>query len=344
MINIEIVGLKEYKYIRENKDVRFRRFKNISTKHLIYGKVAVTTRWGEKLLKNVEILLEIVDEMCQYGFCIASFGIVSIKFVEYFDYFTHVPKKPMDITLPLKIRFNHAIYFHTDPKYNYMNNEAFEFSSLGTDKFIPSGFYKINYQAFEKTEYYKENRIVFILKGSNEIDTAIFSKKLNNMIIYKTSSATQLPEEIFEDVILISDESIFTIDDVKSKIYGEAEIIICNIESLGIINKLKGYDCDKFFSVFKSLTQSILGTDNENRVPTNNNFHRNTESSVLKYAQNNPLAERVNTCQYAKRMKCSFCMMDYFIISKYLGRKPLCRRHRNRIYANRISHTNAKKF
>lgn len=109
------------------------------------------------------------------------------------------------------------------------SNNAFSFDHYGAEEWYPWGSYTINFKLFDKTPRWKANRVVWIWIGKEGVGKSFLSSKLRDLTVYETDVSSTLPEVIYADVIIIGNKYPFTVEDVKRRVFGDAEINIVSI-------------------------------------------------------------------------------------------------------------------
>lgn len=204
---MKIIGLRIEKYIDkevsghncdfEYKDAEFE-------KHIICGVLEDN--------RKVEIELSHSEGECGSGWTTASWGHIQVTEVKKFNGYTFIPKKTL-IVADIEPNFDDDI-----------SNEVFSVDYDGGDNYYPSGGYNVNMELFVETVRNKSLRPVWIFKGKSNSGKSFLASKLNELDVYETDSNEVLPESIVASVIVLGNKYDFNLEDVKSKIYGEAEI------------------------------------------------------------------------------------------------------------------------
>lgn len=208
-----IVGLRTEKYIDtevSGHNCNFVYTKAEFTKHILCG----VNDDGSK----VEITLHRTEGECGSGWTTASFGHITVTNVSKFNGFTHVPVKMLEI-----------------PDFNVesdeIDNEIFSMSSYGGDNYYPSGYYSVNMDLFiECPGRVKEKRPVWIFQGNSGTGKSFLASRLNSMNIYETDTSETLPEIIDASVVVLGNKYQFSIEDVKSKLFGDVEVTVVTFE------------------------------------------------------------------------------------------------------------------
>lgn len=179
--------------------------------------------------------------MCYSGYCTASWGDVKMEGVSDFGAATHLPidgkieiddaifsKNTIVTIYDLKDRVCHASDIH---------NDLFDYSDNGCDIYYPSGYVKVNKSLFKECPRAILKRPVWIFKGDSAAgkSTLAYYLKSNNDGIftqYETDSSSELPDEIWDNIIVIGNKYNFTVNDVKARIANkdDAEIIVVDFE------------------------------------------------------------------------------------------------------------------
>ncbi len=204
---MKIIGLRIEKYIDkeisghncdfEYKDAEFE-------KHIICGVLEDN--------RKVEIELSHSEGECGSGWTTASWGNIKVTEVKKFNGYTFTPKEILTIK-DIEPNFDGDI-----------SNNVFSVDCDGGDNCYPSGGYNVNMELFKETIRNKNLRPVWIFKGKSNSGKSFLSSKLTELDVYETDSNEILPESIVASVIVLGNKYDFSLEDVKSKIFGEAEI------------------------------------------------------------------------------------------------------------------------
>jgi hypothetical protein len=204
---MKIIGLRIEKYIDKEisghncnfkyKDAEFE-------KHIICGVLEDN--------RKVEIELSRSEGECGSGWTTASWGNVKVTEVKKFNGYTFIPKEILTIE-------------DIEPDFDGdISNNVFSVDYVGGDNYYPSGGYNVNMELFKETIRNKNLRPVWIFKGKSNSGKSFLASKLNELDVYETDSNEVLPESIVASVIVLGNKYDFNLEDVKSKIFGEAEI------------------------------------------------------------------------------------------------------------------------
>jgi len=221
MEKVEIMGIQETIYVQnrlKGKNCKFTSYKEILNKHTVFGYI--------KNDQKIAINLEKIERECDSGWSIAKIAIIEVKQINNFQPFTHVPKKKIEIKMPLKIDHDNI-----EVTSQVFENQVFKFDNIGEDEYYPNGTYAINFDLFKKTPRFKQDRVVWIWTGPSGLGKTFLSSKMVNLEVYETDFSNKLPNVIYADIIIIGNKYKFTIDDVKTKIFGKAQVIISKFES-----------------------------------------------------------------------------------------------------------------
>lgn len=210
-MKMKIIGLRIEKYIDtkvtghnldfEYKDAEFQR-------HIICAVLSDN--------KKVEITLSESEGVCGSGWTTASYGHMEVKYVNKFNGFTHIPKRPLELDdTEIVIKSNDGI-----------SNEVFSVSPYGYDEYYPSGYYHVNMELFDETIRHKKSRPVWIFIGKSNSGKSYLSSKISDLKVYETDSCNTLPDTITESIVVLGNKYPFTIDDVKSRLFGNVEVQI----------------------------------------------------------------------------------------------------------------------
>lgn len=164
--------------------------------------------------RKIEIELSQTEGECYSGWTTASWGYIKVTEVERFNGYTYIPIEPIEIE-------DYLPCFTGDTE-----NKVFSISEDGGDSYYPSGGYNINMQLFKKTIRTKDLRPVWIFNGKSNSGKSFLASRLIDLEVYETDSNELLPDSITASVIVLGNKYNHSIDDIKSKLFGENEIKI----------------------------------------------------------------------------------------------------------------------
>ena len=177
------------------------------------------------------------EEECYSGWTTADIGCMKMTRVENFAGYTHIPIFP-DLAIELPRSFldgndmgvKDSVLGGSDSDHIDIKNSVFSYSKTGGDIYYPCGHSYIEKDMFKPISKYpnpreKNHRLVWILHGDSASGKTYLSSKLQNLSVYETDQNKDLPSTIKESVIVKGNKYDHTLDDIKSKIKGDAEII-----------------------------------------------------------------------------------------------------------------------
>ena len=210
---MKIIGLRIEKYIDKEvsgHDCGFKYNDAEFEKHIICGVLSDN--------RKVEIELSHSEGECSSGWTTASWGHIKVTEVKRFNGYTHTPKEPIEID----------DYF---PNFeNDTDNKVFSISADGGDGYYPSGGYNVNMELFKETVRAKDLRPVWIFKGKSNSGKSFLASKLNDLEVYETDSNEQLPNSITASIVVLGNKYNYSIDDIKTKLFGEVEVQIVEFQ------------------------------------------------------------------------------------------------------------------
>jgi len=209
---MKIIGLRIEKYIGEKwygHNCDFTQQPEEFERHILLAELS------DK--RKIEITLSYEEGECGSGWCLASWGNIEIKEIGRFGGYQYKPKKELiiDDILPNNVQLQHEY-----------DNEVFTISYDGDDSYYPSGGYEVDMSLFKETIRAKEKRPVWLFMGDSNLGKSFLSDKMIGMTKYETDSNKELPNVITETIIVLGRRYKFTIDDIKSRILGEYELIL----------------------------------------------------------------------------------------------------------------------
>lgn len=204
---IKIIGLRIEKYIGQSisgHNCDFTYHDEEMEKHILCG---ITTE-GEK----VEITLSEEHGECGSGWTTASWAHIEVNKVDRFSGYTYKAVEELSID-----SFN--------DESDYIDNDVFTVNYDGGDSYYPGGWYKVNMDLFKESVRHKEKRPVWLFEGNSNLGKSFLASKLKDLFVYETDSNETLPESIIADVIVFGNKYPHNIADIKSRIFGEYELI-----------------------------------------------------------------------------------------------------------------------
>ena len=222
MTNAKVIGMRIEKYIGSKVEGHNCDFQYTDTefeRHIICI-IEGTSKF--------EVTLYESQGECGSGWTTASWGNMEVKQVEKFNGFTWRPKQNMRIEnfSELCKQFDENDNTYTNFTDINTGQTIFTCSQDGGCQYYPSGGYSVNLELFTQTIRHKQNRPVWIFKGKSNAGKSFLASHLKDMSVYETDSSEVLPEKIKSDVIVMGNKYDFTLDEIKNRIFGNAEIKI----------------------------------------------------------------------------------------------------------------------
>ncbi|MBQ2886664.1 MAG: hypothetical protein IJE43_23340 [Alphaproteobacteria bacterium] len=220
---IQVLGLGVEKYI-ETFDYYNDKIKDEAERYKIF---AIDVMNGKKYIIN----LSEERGMCGSGYCSSTYGKMKVEEYKKGSAFTHKPKgviyienlqidpKTLDVKAPLNNNYT------DDSGTVTIHNNIFKFSNYGGDRYYPGGYVEINMDNFEQLPRAMEKRPVWIIKGASGTGKTTLASHIQGLSVFETDSVTELPETIYDDVVVLGNRSGFTVDDVKERLYGDPAIM-----------------------------------------------------------------------------------------------------------------------
>jgi len=224
---MRIIGLRVFHYAKETQTSTGTFETQNYTKHILCAILdknidsgdEYDCMWNNPDKTKIEIELSQKRGMCYSGWTTASWGIIKINKVKHFHGITHFPKEKLviDDMLP-----------DSKDKYNEIKNQVFSFFHIGENccDYYPEGEYKVNMDLFEASPRYKENRQVYIFTGPSGAGKSFLAHQLKDLTVYETDSKDTLPNSIIDNVVVIGNKYDFSVDDVKSRLFGNPDVHI----------------------------------------------------------------------------------------------------------------------
>lgn len=88
----------------------------------------------------------------------------------------------------------------------------------------------VNMELFKETIRAKNLRPVWIFKGKSNSGKSFLASKLNDLEVYETDSNDNLPTSITASIVVLGNKYNYSIDDIKSKLFGEVEVQIVEFQ------------------------------------------------------------------------------------------------------------------
>ena len=168
---------------------------------------------------------------CGSGWCTASFGHMEVKRVDHFGPFTHRPKQPLYIDGDIMSHDGvYELVTEENDEYDEYSvcTDVFKYSPDGGDEYYPRGGASVNLDLFEELPRAMSARPVWILKGASGLGKSTLGESLTagGQTVFETDSVDELPDVITESVVVLGNRSGFTVDDVKSRLFGTPKVIL----------------------------------------------------------------------------------------------------------------------
>ena len=177
---------------------------------------AVIDEYGKEYHRKYEITLRNGYGECGSGWTTASYGFVDIKPVNNFRPWNYKPKQQI-------ILENISIKEMDSPDFSC---EYFRWSYDGGDEYYPTGYVDVNLSCFEELPRNMKKRPVWIFKGYSGLGKTSLAMQLENEDVYDTDISSKLPECITESVVVLGNKHGHTLEDIKTRLFGNPEIIL----------------------------------------------------------------------------------------------------------------------
>ena len=177
---------------------------------------AVIDEYGKEYHRKYEITLRNGYGECGSGWTTASYGFVDIKPVNNFRPWNYKPKQQI-------ILENISIKEMDSPDFSC---EYFRWSYDGGDEYYPTGYVDVNLSCFEELPRNMKKRPVWIFKGYSGLGKTSLAIQLENEDVYDTDISSKLPECITESVVVLGNKYGHTLEDIKTRLFGNPEIIL----------------------------------------------------------------------------------------------------------------------
>ena len=172
--------------------------------------------YGKEYHNKYEITLRSEYGVCASAWTTASYGFVDIKPVNNFRPWNYKPKQQI-------ILENISIKEMNSPDFSC---EYFQWSYDGGDGYYPTGYVEVNMACFEELPRNMKKRPVWIFKGCSGLGKTSLAIQLENEDVYDTDISSKLPECITESVVVLGNKYGHTLEDIKTRLFGNPEIIL----------------------------------------------------------------------------------------------------------------------
>lgn len=228
---IKILGMYVEKTVGTYEDTDYETHNCVDTSYHIYVKNDESNDWKVDSKTVFDICLLKSIGPCGSGYCMSSFGSMSINQKGTGIILTH--KYIGDATIDGNIKWvdGHYDIVHTEG-YTYEDedehgvyyadetNDIFAFSSDGGDGYYPMGGIWINNDLFEEIPRSMSKRPVYVVSGESGIGKSTLGQILEKRLtVFETDSVDELPDKIAADVIILGNKSGYTIEDVACHIW-----------------------------------------------------------------------------------------------------------------------------
>ena len=180
--------------------------------------------------------------MCGSGVCSASWGNIKVEPWTKRCPFTHTPTLYTVIegfainpdTLSIRQGFvpsARELYYNGDG--DVIANNVFCCDNVGRDYYYPEGSVNVCMDLFRPAARAMDKRPVWIIKGPSGTGKSTLAGHLEGLSVFETDSVDKLPETICSDVIVLGNRSHFTVEDVKSRLFGDPNVMIVSFDRDG---------------------------------------------------------------------------------------------------------------
>ena len=172
--------------------------------------------YGEEYHNKYEITLRSEYGECGSGWTTASYGFADIEPVDNFRPWNYKPKQQI-------ILENISIKEMNSPDFSC---EYFQWSYDGGDRYYPTGYVEVDMNYFEELPRNMKKRPVWIFKGYSGLGKTSLAIQLENEDVYDTDISSKLPECITESIVVLGNKYDYTLEDIKTRLFGNPEIIL----------------------------------------------------------------------------------------------------------------------
>jgi hypothetical protein len=173
---------------------------------------------------------------CGSSWRAASCGLYELKEVTHFRPFTHTPMGGAITLVGAEIKDGFLLAQDQDDDvcndpYDDISTNVFWVSHYGDDEYYPNGNVGVKMELFRELKRYPGKRPVWLLRGKSGLGKstlAEFVGRGSNLTVYETDSATRLPDQITADIVVIGNRSSFSVEEVKSRLFGNPRVTVVN--------------------------------------------------------------------------------------------------------------------
>lgn len=201
-----------------------------NVRYVIFVKKTVTQGNSYQTLSNDEYFSITLDTMygwCGSGYTTASTGDIFIEYInsENIGPLTHVPVDK-DLKLEKVMMDKSEEFWDLD-----ICTNLFKVSYDGGDGYYPSGYADVNKEMFKKLPRAMSSRPRYIFYGNSGLGKTTLGMILGKSLsVYETDSNKDLPDKIWEDVVILSNKWNFTKEDVKDHLSSTDNVIYVGFE------------------------------------------------------------------------------------------------------------------
>jgi len=229
--NLKVVGLKVEKYI-DSVLVGFNCHFDETPEELTRYTLLVTKLVRPGHTRKFTITLSEAFGECGSGWTTASWGIMKLAEVDHFGPFSHRPKQPLYLADDIEGYGHKMAYVFNGEKDAWdpfaIHNEVFTYSANGGDEYYPAGSAFVDLDLFEELPRAMSARPVWIIKGKSGLGKSTLGEAMavGGQTVFETDSVDELPDTITASVVVLGNRSGFTVDDVKSRLFGTPKVIL----------------------------------------------------------------------------------------------------------------------
>lgn len=194
--------------------------------------------------EKYEVILYETIQSCPSGYCESTLGFGYVRRVIEFATFNYLPKSSI-LTIPILFKGDKSKLYSGDlidleNTVTLDENDVYELDDDGGDEYYPTGYIKVNLDLFKKTSRYKDKRPVWIFKGPSGLGKSFLAHVMTayhsfnehycdvffgHFSVYETDAHEELGD-INDDIIVIGNKYIHSVDAVLRHIQGDVEPII----------------------------------------------------------------------------------------------------------------------
>ena len=244
LVSFRVIGLRVEKHIDTYDDLDYQECWIESERHLVFIKPLKNNAFWSRNIYCVQ--LEDMIGPCGSGYCMSSWGCMDIHLVDEIGPLTHKPIGDIQFDAYISdedMKTGNIKWIEPVQKQDKDEEcswcpegfcmdidqfgDVFAWSGDGGDSYYPCGGVWVNFDLFEELPRAMKKRPVWIFKGASGLGKSTIASFVNDQYrVFETDSVNALPDELWYDVIVLGNRSGFSINEIKTRLVGDPEIIV----------------------------------------------------------------------------------------------------------------------